>query len=208
MADTHDSATVSTAPRTGDRREQIIDTAMRLFAVHGAAGTSMRTLADAVGIKAASLYNHFSSKDEIIDVVVDRGVRSFDRLVTHHAGLDGLGPTETLRSCVEFWLMLCEENQEIVLLFSREPLLLDADRTQDFTESTQELISFFERLIDDGIRAGDFRTADPHLVAFNIWGLGLAWILRGQLLRQPSTIEEYARRQAQLVITEISINTG
>jgi len=208
MAEHTASATTDAVPRTEDRRSQIVDAAMRLFAERGASGTSMRALADAVGIKAASLYNHFASKDEIIDAVVERGVRSFDRLVAHHSGLGVLTPTEVLRSCIEFWLRLCEENQEIVLLFTREPLLLDSVRTQGFTESTQQLITFFERLIEDGVRAGELRTGYPHLVAFDIWGLGLAWILRGELLRQPSTIEEYAKRQAALIVAQVSIEAN
>jgi AcrR family transcriptional regulator len=193
----------TTTNHSTERRQQIIDTAMGLFALHGVAGTSMRALADAIGIKAASLYNHFGSKDEIIDAVVERGVRSFERLLAHHADLEDLGPAETLQSCIELWLLLCDENQEIVLIFSREPLLLDPARNREFSESTKELISFFERLIDDGIRAGELATDDPHLVAFDIWGLGLAWILRGELLRRPATIEEFARRQAELVLTPL-----
>ena len=47
---------------SADRRSQILDAALQLFSIHGVAGTSMRALADAVGIKAASLYNHFASK--------------------------------------------------------------------------------------------------------------------------------------------------
>jgi AcrR family transcriptional regulator len=193
----------TTANHSADRRLQIIDTALQLFAVHGVAGTSMRALADAVGIKAASLYNHFGSKDEIIDAVVERGVRTFERLEAHHASQGDLGATETLRSCIEFWLRQCDENQDIVLIFSREPLLLDPARNREFSESTKVMIAFFERLIEHGIRAGELSTDDPHLVAFDIWGLGLAWILRGELLDRPSTVEEYARRQAELVIRQI-----
>jgi AcrR family transcriptional regulator len=197
----------TTTVQSVDRRRQIIDTALQLFAVHGVAGTSMRALADAVGIKAASLYNHFDSKDEIIDAVVERGVRSFDRLEAYHAALGDIGATATLRSCIERWLRQCDENQDIVLIFSREPLLLDSARNREFSDSTKKLIAFFQRLIEDGLRAGELRTDDPHLVAFDIWGLGLAWILRGELLEHPATIDEYSRRQAEMIITQLREET-
>ncbi|HVU74221.1 MAG TPA: TetR/AcrR family transcriptional regulator [Mycobacteriales bacterium] len=47
-------------------REQILDAAGELFTRFGYAGTSTRMIAMAVGIKQASLYYHFASKDDIL----------------------------------------------------------------------------------------------------------------------------------------------
>jgi len=46
-------------------RERIMDVAARQFADNGFAGVSMRNIADAVGIQAASLYNYFNDKDAL-----------------------------------------------------------------------------------------------------------------------------------------------
>ncbi|MBI1180914.1 MAG: TetR family transcriptional regulator [Alphaproteobacteria bacterium] len=46
-------------------RERIAVTAARLFSEHGFAGVSMRDIAEAVGVKAASLYNHFDDKESL-----------------------------------------------------------------------------------------------------------------------------------------------
>ncbi len=56
----------------GDSRECILDAAFALFSTKGFAETSMRDIADAVGIKAASLYNHFSGKQELFDALIGR----------------------------------------------------------------------------------------------------------------------------------------
>lgn len=48
------------------RKEEILYAALELASVNGMKGISMAQIADKVGIKAPSLYNHFSSKDEII----------------------------------------------------------------------------------------------------------------------------------------------
>ena len=53
-------------------RVKILDEALILFSESGYELTSMRKLADAVGIKAASLYNHFSSKREILAELVSQ----------------------------------------------------------------------------------------------------------------------------------------
>lgn len=48
-------------------RERITDTALDLLDEHGIDGLSTRRLADTLEIKSASLYHHFSNKDELLD---------------------------------------------------------------------------------------------------------------------------------------------
>lgn len=52
-------------------KERIIDEALTLFSTNGFKGTSVKNIADAVGIKDASLYKHFKSKQEILDTIVE-----------------------------------------------------------------------------------------------------------------------------------------
>lgn len=52
-------------------KEKITEEALTLFAQKGYKGTSVKNIADAVGIKDASLYNHFKSKQEIFNSIVE-----------------------------------------------------------------------------------------------------------------------------------------
>ena len=52
-------------------KEKITEEALTLFAERGYKGTSVKNIADAVGIKDASLYNHFKSKQEIFNSIVE-----------------------------------------------------------------------------------------------------------------------------------------
>jgi AcrR family transcriptional regulator len=63
-------------PQTKGERtaERVLDAAEPLFAEHGYAGTSLRDIADAVGIRIPSLYNHFDSKERLYAAVLDRGL--------------------------------------------------------------------------------------------------------------------------------------
>jgi AcrR family transcriptional regulator len=56
-------------------REQILDVCARLFTQHGYAATSTRDIADAVGIRQASLYYHFAGKPQILEELLARTVR-------------------------------------------------------------------------------------------------------------------------------------
>lgn len=52
------------------RKQEIINTAAKLFKEKGYSAVTMRDLATAMGIKAASLYNHISSKQEILQEII------------------------------------------------------------------------------------------------------------------------------------------
>ena len=55
-----------------DTRSALLDVAQQRFAVDGFAGTSVRDLAAAVGIKESSVYNHFASKQAVLDALLAR----------------------------------------------------------------------------------------------------------------------------------------
>jgi len=57
-----------------NRRDDILEAAARLFAAKGYAATSIRDIAQQVGILSGSLYYHFASKEEVLLEVHARGV--------------------------------------------------------------------------------------------------------------------------------------
>lgn len=65
------AAAAEPAPPT---REVILDTAERLFAMHGVDSVALRDLAREMDLTAPSLYNHFPSKQALYDAVLERGL--------------------------------------------------------------------------------------------------------------------------------------
>ena len=55
--------------------ERALDVAEHLFAERGFRGTSLRDVADAAGIRAPSLYNHFPAKEALYEAVLERALR-------------------------------------------------------------------------------------------------------------------------------------
>jgi AcrR family transcriptional regulator len=79
---TPEEAGADTSPR-----EQILDAAAALFVEYGFAATSTRMIAERVGIRQASLYYHFSGKDELLIELLTTSVRP---------SLDAVGAIEAL----------------------------------------------------------------------------------------------------------------
>jgi len=71
----------------GTPREQVLEAAARLFTSKGFAATSTREIAEAVGIRQASLYYHFAGKDEILAALLATTVRPTQIVVEEIVGL-------------------------------------------------------------------------------------------------------------------------
>jgi AcrR family transcriptional regulator len=69
-------------PAVEPTRDQILTHAARLFRHQGYAGTTLRQIAEAAGIKAGSIYYHFGSKEDILGVVLDAGIEAVTTAVT------------------------------------------------------------------------------------------------------------------------------
>lgn len=81
-------------------REQIIDTANRLFYEHGYEHTSFASIAQAVGISRGNFYYHFKTKDEILQAVIEARLSSTrDMLATWSE--ESSDPLERVRRFVE-----------------------------------------------------------------------------------------------------------
>ena len=86
----------ATSPPAVTTRGQILAVAARRFSEVGYATTTLRTIADAAGIKAGSIYYHFHGKDEIAAAVLDAGIEAISEAV--RARLDALPPTADART--------------------------------------------------------------------------------------------------------------
>ena len=85
--------------RGPDMRQQILDTTARLLREHSYEATTVRAIAEQVGIKAGSIYHHFVSKDAIVAEVVNEGVRMVGAAV--RSALATLPPGAAPREKVE-----------------------------------------------------------------------------------------------------------
>lgn len=92
-------------------REEILDAAAELFTTGGYANTSTRRIADAVGVRQASLYHHFATKDDILDALltgtVDEPLRFATQLIAETgpaaSRLHALAFSDATQLCNSTW---------------------------------------------------------------------------------------------------------
>src|SRR5580704_5247543 len=79
----------STMATPRSRREEILDEATQLFAERGYEGTSMADLAEKVGLRKASLFHHFASKEVLYAAVLARLIEEVGGVIAQGATLPG-----------------------------------------------------------------------------------------------------------------------
>ena len=63
----------------GNTKQEILKASLELFSVQGFEATSISQIADAVGIRKASLYSHFDSKQAILDAIVKEVLQQYGK---------------------------------------------------------------------------------------------------------------------------------
>ena len=84
----------------GNTRQEILEASLELFSFQGFEATSVSQIADAVGIRKASLYSHFESKQAILDALVEEVLEQYAaRSLFAHPRWDSLPgtPDEAVR---------------------------------------------------------------------------------------------------------------
>src|SRR5215831_10415799 len=76
----HDAGATSTTPRT-DTRSRVQQVALELFAEQGYEKTSLREIAERLGVTKAALYYHFKSKEDIVHSFTEDYFAEFDALL-------------------------------------------------------------------------------------------------------------------------------
>ena len=91
-------------------KRRILKTALRLFARHGYAGTSIRMIADAAGISVGLLYNYFPSKTDVLGALFEESMR--DVQASFARAEDAATPRERIEQLVRGAFEIVERNRE------------------------------------------------------------------------------------------------
>jgi AcrR family transcriptional regulator len=148
-----------TTRRKSSRKIFILQKAAAMFREKGFSATSMRDLAEVVGIEAASLYNHIKSKNEILEAicfeVANRFNSNMDLIVTGKQN-----PISKIEILLRFHIRQMIENYEEVFVSDREWKHLDEPYLSSFHNQRRTYRKRFASIIEEGIRKNEIRKID------------------------------------------------
>ena len=110
---------------TGDTRAEIRAAALELFSERGVDGTSLREIAERIGITKAALYYHYASKDALIGELVDPMFAELRELGDELEGRSvDAGDEGAVRAVVERFWELCLRNRQMIRLLVHNPAVV------------------------------------------------------------------------------------
>jgi TetR/AcrR family transcriptional regulator, cholesterol catabolism regulator len=185
-------------------REGIIEAAARIFSEKGFHATSMQDIADAVDLQKASLYYHFSSKQEILADILDRALD----LINNRLELvlsQSLSPDEKLRQAMVSYLETIAENQNLSAVLLLELRSLDPELKELHASRREKFERLWRDLIIEGTQQGVFTEVDPSLTGRAILGV-MNWTVTWYRRDGARSAEEIAELFADLLLDGLRIN--
>ncbi len=156
------------------RKDQVIDKAAELFRVNGYSATSMRDLANALGIEAASLYSHIRSKEEILQNLCFGMAEKF-RSKLEEVERSDVSSSQKLRAGIVAHIHIMSDNLTESAVFMNEHRHLSQPFLREFLLLRINYINRFKRIIQQGIDKGEFIHVDTKLAVMTLFS-SLNWM--------------------------------
>ena len=172
----------------GNTKQEILEASLELFSVQGFEATSISQIAGAVGIRKASLYSHFESKQAILDAIVKDVLEQYEK----HSIFAGGGwerssaaknnqtmtsdtAAEMIMGQIRYILHdphIRKARKMLVMEQFQNPELAKLQTKQNYTD----VMHYFTGLIRQMIQQGSLKEDDPEIMAAQLCLPVSAWI--------------------------------
>ncbi|MGH3969272.1 MAG: TetR/AcrR family transcriptional regulator [Mycobacterium sp.] len=177
---------------------ELLGTAARLFAERGYEATSLRDVADAMGISRTALYHYVASKEDLLGMLVRGWSRELADQFDELGRRTDLSPEGKLRAAAEIIVrQRAESPEQFRVLDQAEPTLPEPLRGEHL-RARRDVLHELQAVIEDGIAAGQFKPLDSRVAAFSVLGMcnWVAWWFRPD----SANVEPVARQIAQSAV--------
>lgn len=160
-----------------ERREQIMETAVKLFARQGFERTTTREIAAEAGISEGTIYRYFESKRDILFGFLETvAVESLDTLISSLAGSD---ETQAINAFFENRLEIGAHRRDLMKVVIGEALFNQEFAGEFYSRMVVPVTAVLEKFLADKIAAGRFRQMDTTVAARTLIGYFLVFNLFG-----------------------------
>lgn len=153
--------------KNSSKKDMIIEKASKLFREKGFGASSMRDLAEHVGVEAASLYNHIQSKSEILQAICFKVANDF---LSH---LDAVRESpepvlKKLERIIRFHIRMMMDQYEYVYISDHEWRHLPEPYLSNFLNQRRNYRRSLSELVARGIEIGEMKSIDPYVAVLTM----------------------------------------
>lgn len=177
-----------------DRREQIVEAALRVFAQKGFDKATNKDIAQEAGITAGLIYHYFKSKEELLKAALEGNAPS--QLVrSDPTELHDLPPDMMLRFVAQQLLNMAEKERFVQLVSIYLPEMIHNPAIAPLgLPMIQDAVKFLADYLAAKMESGELRQTDPRLTAQIFMGSIMDLILIRQIVHDP-IMGAYSREQ-------------
>ncbi len=169
-------------PRTGGKREDILDAALGLFAERGFHGTAIPDIAAAAGIATGTIYRHFASKESLVNALYRRAKQAL---------LDAIGKPAAgdLRGLFhELWWRLVGFARAEPLAFAFLELHHHGSYLDPDSRALElQILAPIAAILEAGRSRGVTKPMPPHALIITVWGAFVSLVKHARLGYYPLT---------------------
>ena len=188
-----------------DRREQIIDAAMHVFAQKGFTKATNKDIAREAGITPGLIYYYFESKDALLNAIVE--TRSPLQVISSLSPEElSLPPEMFLRMLVMRVLGIMEGENMVGLIRVMLPEMIHNPTVSSIPASLfQRVFGFIGKYFEAKVASGELRPIDTLLAVQVLIGSLIGFILRRQIIHDPIALA-YSQEQIADAVLDTVLN--
>ena len=155
--------------KKNERKEQIMDAALKVIISKGYDNSRMDDIVDLSSMSKGAIYWYYKSKKEVYLNLVNYWVIKYSTVINHIVEEDD-SPAEQLKDVFEYFILQYEQDPSAFKALVEFWSL--AGRDKDFQKKLDKVYSkfleFLERIINRGVKSGEFKNLDVRITALSI----------------------------------------
>jgi len=153
--------------KNGSKKDVILKKAAALFKSKSYSASSMRELADVVGVEAPSLYNHIGSKSELLQEICFKTGNQFTEQI-EHIKRSNLSTVAKVEAVIRFHIEIMAGNFDEVYVANHEWKHLNEPYLSDFLNIRRNYEKNLMGLIEEGIARKEIKAVHPYVTVLTI----------------------------------------
>ena len=158
-----------------ERKRQILQSAQAVLKKKGYAVTSVRDIAKSLEMEPASLYSHFSSKEDILKLTCFDMASKFDRAIQEINTLY-FDAEQQLRMAIREHVQILTSHLDSAIIFLRDWRNLTGESFSEFVEKRNSYEKGIRKIIQTGIDEGRFNESDIKFATLTVLS-SVNWIV-------------------------------
>ena len=149
-----------------DRKTEIITVAAQLFKEKGYSAVTMRDIAQAMNIKAASLYNHIKSKQEILVLIIIEIAEEFTSNMLQIVNSEET-TIQKLEKVIQLHIDITLRNSDALACLNNDWMHLADTELTYFVKMREEYEEHFRTIIKSGIANSEIKNLNVEVIIFS-----------------------------------------